>query len=321
MIYWLQETTHQLRRSSSPSATLTGATVGAVVGLVGVLIGQVLQQRRHSQTLQETQRRHSEDLRQAEQGQITERFTRAIDQLGSEKLEIRLGGIYALERIARDSPERDYVTVMEVLTAYIRENAPWAKPPWPQTTQNSPLPADIREILRVLARREESQVPKEYRVPLDLQKTNLSGVEVRRVNLKRANLSVANLSAADLLGTDLEGADLWDADLQDANLERANLKRAVFGSGSCPPGELGEANLEGADLSEANLEDAFLEHVNLTGASLYKANLKGADLNKARGLDPEQLELAIGDATTKLPDHLQLPAHWSKGESEEDEGG
>src|SRR5215217_223798 len=122
MIYWLQETTHQLRRSSSPSATLTGATVGAVVGLVGVLIGQVLQQRRHSQTLQETQRRHSEDLRQAEQGQITERFTRAIDQLGSEKLQIRLGGIYALERIAWDSPERDYSTVMEVLTAYVREN-------------------------------------------------------------------------------------------------------------------------------------------------------------------------------------------------------
>src|SRR5215208_736469 len=131
MIYWLQETTHQLRRSSSPSATLTGATVGAVVGLVGVLIGQVLQQRRHSQTLQETQRRHSEDLRQAEQGQITERFTRAIEQLGETnsngepKLELRLGGIYALERIAKDSPERDYSTVMEVLTAYARENAPY----------------------------------------------------------------------------------------------------------------------------------------------------------------------------------------------------
>src|SRR5215208_1920659 len=113
MIYWLQETTHQLRCSSSPSATLTGAIVGAVVGLVGVLIGQALQQRRHSQTLQETQRRHSEDLRQAEQGQITERFTRAIDQLGSEKLEIRLGGIYALERIAKDSP-RDHLQILEV---------------------------------------------------------------------------------------------------------------------------------------------------------------------------------------------------------------
>src|SRR5215204_7190423 len=132
MIYWLQEATEagaQGVASALPGGTLTGAIVGAVVGLVGVLIGQALQQRRHSQTLQETQRRHSEDLRQAEQGQITERFTRAIDQLGSEKLEIRLGGIYALERIARDSPEKDYSTVMEVLTAYVRQNSPQASEP------------------------------------------------------------------------------------------------------------------------------------------------------------------------------------------------
>jgi hypothetical protein len=59
------------------------------------------------------------------EGQITERYTRAIDQLGSNKdLEIRLGGIYALERIARDSA-RDHWTVMEVLTAYVRQHAPW----------------------------------------------------------------------------------------------------------------------------------------------------------------------------------------------------
>jgi hypothetical protein len=57
-------------------------------------------------------------------GQITERFTRAIDQLGSDKLDVRLGGIYALERIARDSSE-DHPQVIEVLTAYVREHAAW----------------------------------------------------------------------------------------------------------------------------------------------------------------------------------------------------
>src|SRR5215210_5612689 len=66
--------------------------------------------------------------------QVTERFTRAIDQLGSShedrnpRLEVRLGGIYALERIARDSPKSDYSTVMEVLTAYVRENTSQAPP-------------------------------------------------------------------------------------------------------------------------------------------------------------------------------------------------
>src|SRR5829696_7290864 len=63
------------------------------------------------------------------EGQITERFTRAIDQLGktddegNELFEIRLGGIYALERIARES-EEDHWPIMEALTAYVRHNAP-----------------------------------------------------------------------------------------------------------------------------------------------------------------------------------------------------
>ena len=54
----------------------------------------------------------------------TDLFTRAIDQLGSEKMEVRLGGIYALERIARDS-QKDKGPILEVLTAYVRQNAPW----------------------------------------------------------------------------------------------------------------------------------------------------------------------------------------------------
>ena len=67
----------------------------------------------------------------AHERQITERFTRAIEQLrqrheyGKKILEIRLGGIYALERIAKDS-KKDHWTIMEILTAYVRENSPTA---------------------------------------------------------------------------------------------------------------------------------------------------------------------------------------------------
>ena len=53
-------------------------------------------------------------------GQLTERFTRSIDQLGErEKPEVRIGAIYGLERIARDSAA-DHPQVVEVLTAYVR---------------------------------------------------------------------------------------------------------------------------------------------------------------------------------------------------------
>ena len=63
-----------------------------------------------------------------EQGQVTDRYTKAIEQLGSDKLDVRIGGIYALERVARDSG-RDNPTVIEVLTAFIREHSREQWPP------------------------------------------------------------------------------------------------------------------------------------------------------------------------------------------------
>jgi hypothetical protein len=62
------------------------------------------------------------------QGHITDRFTKAVEQLGkvdgnNPNLEVRLGGIYALERIAIDSP-RDFGTITKILASYVRRNAP-----------------------------------------------------------------------------------------------------------------------------------------------------------------------------------------------------
>src|SRR5580693_394103 len=63
------------------------------------------------------------------EGQVTDRYTKAIEQLGSDKLDVRIGSIYALERVARDSA-KDHPTVMEVLAAFIREHSlePWPLP-------------------------------------------------------------------------------------------------------------------------------------------------------------------------------------------------
>jgi hypothetical protein len=70
----------------------------------------------------------SDQVRLSEQGQYTDRFGRAVEQLGQEdtadqkKLSIRLGGIYALERLMWDS-KRDRPTIVEVLCAFIRTHA------------------------------------------------------------------------------------------------------------------------------------------------------------------------------------------------------
>jgi hypothetical protein len=97
------------------------------------------------QQLQEAERQARDQLALAEQGQITERFTRAIDQLdASRSLAVRLGGLYALERIARDS-RNDRPTVAEVLCAYIR-TAPRQEPPaMAQGNTPDPNAASIQE--------------------------------------------------------------------------------------------------------------------------------------------------------------------------------
>src|ERR1700744_4115674 len=56
--------------------------------------------------------------------QQNERFMRAIDQLGHPALDVRLGGIYSLERLAQESPE-DHGPIIEILAAFVREHAPW----------------------------------------------------------------------------------------------------------------------------------------------------------------------------------------------------
>ena len=84
-----------------------------------------------------------------EQGQITDRYTKAVEQLGSDKPDVRLGGIYALERIARDSA-KDHPTVVEVLAAFIREHS---GEQWPPSDPNPrverrPLSTGMYMILR-----------------------------------------------------------------------------------------------------------------------------------------------------------------------------
>src|SRR5215207_705866 len=89
-----------------------------------------------AQRSQENNQRNTQDqmeqarneLALSREGQITDRFTKAIEQLGAssnggKNLEMRLGGIHALERISRES-ENDYWPIMEILSAYVREHAP-----------------------------------------------------------------------------------------------------------------------------------------------------------------------------------------------------
>lgn len=86
-----------------------------------------------------------------QEGQITERFTRAIEHLGKKQMELKLGGIYALERIASES-ERDHWPIMEILTSYIRMNSSNTLEKIDHKI-NGQIELDIQAILNVFRRR------------------------------------------------------------------------------------------------------------------------------------------------------------------------
>lgn len=287
-------------------------------------------------------------LEVAREGQVTERFTRAIDQLGAideksnPKLEIRLGGIYALERIARDS-ERDHWPIMEILTAYIRKRAelPEGENGKPDYASEDPAAADVQAALTVLGRRVRTFGEGEYQ-ELNLRITNLFGADLREARLRGANFTMANLrhtilwlaDLRDAVLTDarledayLPGADLQGAHLMGAILERACLQGVKLGAANLQGAKLGAANLQGAilvrtnlqhaNLIIANLQGANLAGANLQGAELFNADLRGAYLYKAnlRGanlLTQGQVDSAIGDETTQLPEGIATPESWRK---------
>jgi Pentapeptide repeats (8 copies) len=81
-----------------------------------------------------------------------------------------------------------------------------------------------------------------------------------------------------------------------------------------------ESNLLGPEKPGFSLRGANLERANLAVANLKEANLKETNLSGAllQGITKEsltqtQINEAVGNDATKLPDHLQRPAHWRGG--------
>ncbi|MFI0366638.1 pentapeptide repeat-containing protein [Actinomadura sp. 1N219] len=249
--------------------------VGGVLATVGTLLISVQTQRT------------------AQQGQITDRYTRAAEQLGSDKRDVRTAAIYALERIAADS-SRDRQTIRNVLAAFIREHDP------APTVKDHELPSepdtDVAAALTVVARTSSE---------VDLPRLDLHGVRLPGATLAHHEpLTWLNLAGANLRGAHLKGVDLVATVMPGAHLEGAHLEYARWSG----------AHLEGAHLSGTHLEGAHLENANLEGANLQGAHLGGARLGGARltdadltGADLEGADLTgAGLHQIPRPDGLRL---------------
>ncbi|MFF9238399.1 pentapeptide repeat-containing protein [Streptomyces sp. NPDC014776] len=245
---WWIDGAHLRTRDLQPAdgVVITGfrtMLVALGAGAVAAL-GLYYTHKSHKQTEALFEHTRAKDREQADltrEGQVTDRYVEAIKLLstpGEDGMMARLGGIYSLERIMRDS-DKDLDTAIQVLAAFVRKYAPA-----PETETDGPSvyesdeddlymarpKEDVQAALTVLMRRRDGEERQ-----LDLPFTDLRCADMAGGHLMYANLVGSRLDRADLRGATLAYAKLAGADLTDADLAGADLRNAdLVGEGTDP---------------------------------------------------------------------------------------
>jgi hypothetical protein len=210
----------------------------------------------------------------AQRGLLNERYQKGAEMLGSDMLSVRLGGIYALQRLADEHPEQYHIQIMRLFCAFVRrptadksdgdrETAKPGSAKEPDAEGKQRIREDVQAVMEAIGSRSEKGMA--------LEKKETFTIDLRGASLRGANLESANFS-----GTLFGGVDLSDA-VFGANFgQAANLSMAVFG----PDANLSGAWLGSTDLRGASLAGTKMPKAKLMGANLSNARLMGADLSK-----------------------------------------
>ena len=225
--------------SESGSTTMRNmGLVGAGLVTVGLLIWrgyaankQASAAHRQAEIAQQQEERAQQQVdiaqRQAEtaqQGLRNERYQRAAEMLGDEVLAVRLGGIYALQRLDEDHPEEYHVQIMRLLCAFVRhptEDEKYEDKLKGMFGFGKPfIRADVQAVMDVIGKREKTRIALEEKSSYwpDLAGANLKALRMFKGNLRNAILVDADLSNSFLVDTDLTNAILGNANLSKANI-------------------------------------------------------------------------------------------------------
>ena len=254
-------------------------TVGQLLCGAALLFGawlaflQFSQQQQTAQSqIKQQQAAQQQQQQAARELLISSQVSKGFEQLASDKMAMRLGGIYALEGVmnASERPEQYRGPVLEMLCAFVREYTIG------KTVFEKPA-IDIQAALTVIGRRKGQELP-------DLAEANIPGANLSGANLSGADLDSANLNSAYLSGANLTGANLITTDLTGAHLSVANLSGA----------DLTAVVLRGADLSYANLSSATLYG---SPPLFHEPDLRDANLLNADFTDAFVFDVLWGNTT------------------------
>jgi hypothetical protein len=260
MTYYTDTISAGAPAAAASQTSVTVAIAVAAIGAIGAIAVGLLNYRSQRQGFTVQRQQQTQQFELMRSTQIMDRFTKAIDQLGNGSTAIRIGGIFALEMVARDSPA-DRRNVAFTLATFIREAQPTSAARHGYVEMLKIRAPDVQVAMNVLGR---SPLCDERLKPGSNDLLDLS-----RTDLRRASLSGAHLERINFWSTRLDGANLKRAHLQGAVLSEANLGRFDPQSAKYQ---------SGADLSDADLTGARLERV----VGLHEAKTSAG----TRGLPP-----------------------------------
>jgi uncharacterized protein YjbI with pentapeptide repeats len=259
---------------------------------------------------------NQEGLNATREGHITDRFSRAVDQQGNEKTDVRIGGLHALWRIA-DHSAHDREAVISIKAALLRTHLPW-----PPQGQDSPTAeASINSVPPLETRAPDAQVALtglgvlcQERQPdwlnvsyTDLRRADCDGLWLHHINFDGACLEAASIYQINLTKASLIAANMRHVELGTSILHQSRCIEADLRGARMVRADLREADFSGADLREANLRKARGHGTKFTGADLRLADLRGTDLTSA-DLTRAKLEGALASDVTIWPTGFDIQA-------------
>ncbi|MEV0996847.1 pentapeptide repeat-containing protein [Nonomuraea sp. NPDC050202] len=243
-------------------------TVLLIVGGVGAAITLMLTFRRQ---------RHLEIVaasteHDAAERRVTELYTKAVEQLGNAQAPVRLGGLYALERLAQNTPELRQ-TVVDVICSYVR------MPYTPPRDDAGERQEKIRAAQRAARTRggTPSGSAADGRDPREEKQVRLTAQRILADHLRYIPPSSerrrwrrgepANPRFWPGIRVDLSGATLLKLDFRGCRIDRADFSGAAFAGDAYFRGATfaGDADFRGATFTN----DAYFSGATFTGEALF----------------------------------------------------
>ena len=302
-----------ISKIKSIEANFALAFVGTITGLVALFGGIIAILR------SETNEREATT---AEQGLITDRINKATEGLGKKDgkdpvIEVRLGALYALERISQDSL-RDHVQIMEILCAYIRYNSPLPdkKIEIDQLSKQKPPREDIQAALNIIGRRDrgingKNRIKKEaaegYRINLSecnlfsaqLNNANLNGAIFHDTRMERVTIKNTKLIGSEFIFTSMRWIDIRDTDLSDSYIFTSDMSRG---------------SIRDSIFTRAQLEILDLEHTFIKTAKIIAVQSNRSNFSTSTEITQDQLDQMFCGIGVTISYDLIRPLHWPDGD-------